>query len=122
MELKLSEFAELCLTELYDRTRPHNYALTQYFPKIVKKFGEVSYATIEEIAQHLQGQGCIKVMARQMGSAETVTQVQITPFGVATVESGGVTAVIEYYRQDPSLFRECQVQTPISSHKDRFPK
>lgn len=46
MKLILDEFAELCLTELCDRytrlgdrTQPYDCGTTQYFPKIVEKFG-----------------------------------------------------------------------------------
>ncbi|PMB48678.1 hypothetical protein CEN41_00635 [Fischerella thermalis CCMEE 5330] len=121
MELILDEFAELCLTELCDRldtysdrTQPYDCGTTQYFPKIVEKFGEISYSTIEEIAQHLQSKGYIKVITRQMGN---VAQIQITPFGIMTVESGGVTGVIDQYRQEPLRFLKCKLLTLTSNCK-----
>ncbi len=121
MELGVHEFAELCLTELCDRyARPtaqssrawlsrsseNDCGTTQYFPKIVEKFGEISYSAIEKIAQYLQSKGYMKVITRHQGN---VAQVQITPFGVMTIESGGVTGVIEQYRQEPMLFLECKL-------------
>lgn len=116
MELQLAKLAELCLVELYDRTRYSDDELTQYFPKVVEKFGETSFLGIREIAQHLQSKGYVSVITRTMG---TPTQVKITPFGITTVKSGGVTGIIQQYRQNPSLFVESKFQqVPITSSKN----
>jgi hypothetical protein len=119
MELQLAELAELCLVELYDRTRYSDNELTQYFPKVVEKFGETSFLGIREIAQRLQSKGYVSVITQSLG---TPTQVKITPFGATTVESGGITGIMQKYRQNPSLFLESKFKRVPKIHITKIVK
>lgn len=109
MKIKLAELAELCLAELYDFAEAEGQDKPLHIDDIIRKFGSPDLATCEKVIQYLQSQGCITV---SVDAWNTLGQLQITPFGITTIESGGSTGVIKKYRQNPSQFLESQAQVP----------
>lgn len=110
MKIKLAELAELCLAELYDFAQAEGQYKSLHIDDIIRKFGSPDLTTCEKVIQHLQSQGCIAV---SVDAWNTLGQLQITPFGITMVESGGSTGVIEKYRQNPSQFLRSQSKASL---------
>ncbi|MBD2728189.1 hypothetical protein H6G96_18180 [Nostoc sp. FACHB-892] len=48
----------------------------------------------------MQSKGCIAIVDSYTGAID----IRITPFGITTVELGGLTGLIPQYRQQPWVF------------------
>jgi hypothetical protein len=100
MQLKLAELADFCLADIYDFAQAQGREETKRIHEVIYKFGITDPIITEKITQHLQSKGCIAIADSHTGAID----VRITPFGVTTVESGGLTGLIPQYRQEPWVF------------------
>lgn len=100
MQLKLAELADFCLADIYDFAQVQGKEEIKRIHEVVYKFGITDPVMTEKITQYLETKGCIAVV----DSYTKAIDVRITPFGVTTVESGGLTGLIPQYRQEPWVF------------------
>lgn len=106
MQLKLAEFADLCLAELYNLAKAEGIDQPQPIRKVFHKLNVADLVTMEKVAQFLQSKGCLGIATTNMAGPRDI---QITPFGMTTAEAGGLTGLIPSYRQEPWKFTKAQL-------------
>jgi hypothetical protein len=100
--MKMTELAELILVVLHDRSESGGYGQYLSLGDIAAEFGENDPMKVREAARLLRDQGLVHAVFTDVSSSA-----RIMGPGIALVEEGGRTGIIEKYRQglhSPSAF------------------